>query len=221
MGLDKAKIYYEKDNETKEIEVHFNPSEYTISAGNEIGFTPITGTNENVAQFNAGNVRQLDMDLHFDTYKKYILESKENKDAKCEDVREKTDKITDLLNVEPTTHRPPLCHFVWGSLNFAGYLESADQNFTMFMSDGKPVRAKLKVVFKEVTVEESSNSKEKPLESPDRTKQRILKGSDQLWTLSNEEYDDPAMWRVIANENKILNPRKVKSGMVFKLPSIN
>ena len=56
--------------------------------------------------------------------------------------------------------------------------------------------------------------------SPNRTKERTLTEGDPLWLMAQQEYDDPAMWRTIAEANGILNPRKISGAMRLKVPSI-
>ena len=101
---------------------------------------------------------------------------------------------------------------------FDGYVESLKQTFTMFTSEGRPVRAKIDLTFK--SLQSLDKPLEAPLESPDRTKHRTLSMNMQLWELAADEYNDPAMWRVIAMENGIKNPRKLYSGMNVKLPAL-
>ena len=38
--------------------------------------------------------------------------------------------------------------------------------------------------------------------------------------VASREYDDPAQWKVIAEANDILNPRKLETAATLKVPSI-
>ena len=38
--------------------------------------------------------------------------------------------------------------------------------------------------------------------------------------IAGQEYDDPGRWKVIAEANGILNPRRLERAMVLKVPSI-
>jgi nucleoid-associated protein YgaU len=89
----------------------------------------------------------------------------------------------------------------------------------MFLSDGKPVRAKLEVTFKSLFDIKSAQRKS-PFESPDRTKYRTIHEGEQLWNFANREYGSPEMWRVIAKENGIMNPLDIYPGQVIKLPAL-
>ena len=58
-------------------------------------------------------------------------------------------RISDLMNIDPATHAPPVLLFTWASLSFTCVLAKASQKFTMFRPDGAPVRAKVSVTFNE------------------------------------------------------------------------
>ncbi len=84
--------------------------------------------------------------LHFDTYMKGLDAIAADPLSEREDVRKYTDPIVKLA-VYPDGKIPHVC-FLWGSLRFQGFITSVNQKFTMFMDDGKPVRAVLEVSMK-------------------------------------------------------------------------
>ena len=57
--------------------------------------------------------------------------------------------MTDLMNIDPTMHAPPVLLFTWGSLSFTCVLARASQRYIMFRPDGVPVRARVQVTFNE------------------------------------------------------------------------
>ncbi len=129
--------------------------------------------------------------------------------------------IIGLLKYKPEEHEPPMIGFIWGRhLNFAGKLVSSSADYTMFDRDGTPVRAKVSLSIVGEEVEYVQNRSEYPNESPDRTKHRMLRYGDSIFTLANEEYGDPAYWKIIAKANNILNPRMMEQVLRLKLPSI-
>jgi nucleoid-associated protein YgaU len=89
----------------------------------------------------------------------------------------------------------------------------------MFLSDGTPVRASLNVTLKEYK-ELEIQVKEISLQSADRTKTRQVKQGDSLWFIAAKEYGNPALWRHIAEANKIDNPRVLKPGMELIIPPL-
>lgn len=207
MALTKASIIVEKSSGEETIEVLFNPSEYKIVSGNEYAWQKIPGLSSPIAQFISGEASTLTMDLMFDTY-----------EAKT-DVREKTAKVVDLLDVDSDLHTPPTCRFVWGSLDFKGVAEKVTQRYTMFLDSGIPVRAILNVQFRQ-SLSITEQLQGIPRQSADRTKQRQLKQGEHLWMIANEEYEDPAHWRDIARANNIDNPRVLETGRQLIIPRL-
>ncbi|HPE51844.1 MAG TPA: LysM peptidoglycan-binding domain-containing protein [Methanothrix soehngenii] len=194
-------------NMTSEVPVLFYPSEYSMEKSNEFAKITIPGLESPLLQFSSGGLETLNMDLFFDTYEM------------GEDVRKYTNKIADLLKVDPDIHAPPVLRFVWGNLNFTCVLTRLAKKFTMFTSDGIPVRATLSATFSEYRTE--GRSKERPLQSPDKTKIRTVREGDFLWAIAAEVYGDPALWRPIADENEIKNPRILEPGVEITIPPLD
>jgi nucleoid-associated protein YgaU len=217
MAFKKAKIKIYKEKGTEEVAVLFNPAEYNLTESANYADKNIPGLAGPVTQFISGAATTLTMTLMFDTYETSPSEAGGN-------VADKMNAKSGAQAVEPTEidgslHRPPLCEFLWGPLCFKGVVVSVNQTYTMFMESGMPVRAKLDVTFKSV-LDLAESKKKSPFESPDRTKCRTIKQGSQLWNLAWEEYGDPEMWRVIAKENGLLNPRQLYPGQVLKLPAL-
>lgn len=200
----------------KKIKVLFNPAEYTLEKGNKYQNTPLPGTATPVHQFVHGNSDSLTMELFFDTYAK---SSKQSHVDQGEDVRKYTGQLAALMDVDPTLHAPPICQFHWGDVIIKGVIERLTQKFTMFRSDGKPVRATLNVTFKEYKTV-TDQLKEIGRESADRTKTRVIKEGDSLWVIAALEYGDPSLWHYIAKKNKIDNPRILEIGREILLPPL-
>ena len=163
-------------------------------------------------QFTNGEPRTLSIDLIFDTY--------DTEDIQKEDVRKYTKKLDTLTLVEGAKHRPPVCRLAWGTLSlfFQGVLERLELQFTLFMEDGTPVRATAKCSFKEWRTNYEDFYKQY-LESSDIVKTRTVKRGETLSSIAAEEYHDPTLWRLIADENGIDNPRGVAPGTKVLLPT--
>ena len=190
------------------IKVSFNPAEYSLQKGNQFSSTPLPGLSNPVVSFVNGDADVLTMDLFFDTYT----------DKGSSDVREETDKIAALLDIHPKLHAPPPVRFVWGGLRFKAIIERLSQRFTMFREDGVPVRATLNVTFKEYkTIEDQLNP---PNQSSDWSKRVTITELDRLCLIAAVEYEDPTVWRVIADANEIDNPRLLQPGVEIRLPPL-
>jgi hypothetical protein len=201
MALDKATITNLQTGE--QIPVMFNPEEYSLDLGNTFAEIGIPGLQTSPIQYVRGNLRTLTMELFFDTYEQKS------------DVRNKTRHITALLDKDVNTQAPPILLFSWGSLNFRCVLESAGQRFTMFLSDGTPVRATLSVNFKEF--EQVEVEIERGLFIGPPTVRNIIEG-DNLSKIAGEVLGEPGAWREIAELNNIDNPLKLAPGQSLIIP---
>lgn len=130
------------------------------------------------------------------------------------------DALMSLVKYAHEGHTPPTVRFLWGKLDFQGRVVSSTVQYTMFAPDGTPVRAAVDLMICGEEKNLTQHTAQYPFHSPDRTKERMLSEGDQLWMMAQREYDDPAKWKVIAQANNILNPRKVESAVSLKVPSI-
>jgi nucleoid-associated protein YgaU len=203
-SLEKATIKrYIPPGET--IEVLFNPNEYSINKTNAYAEEKTQGMAAPLLQFNYGDARTLSMKLFFDTY------------DRRSDVREYTGKIMKLLEIDRDFHAPPVCFFNWGQFSFVGVLWKADQHFTLFLSDGIPVRATMDVTFKEYFEAEKQAGR---LQSATYTKSYVVRSGDTLSGIADQKYNDPAHWRIIAEENHIDDPLAIQPGQLLIIPSL-
>jgi hypothetical protein len=192
-----------------EIEVLFNPTEYSVEYSATFSETAPPGLSNPILQFVNGNSDVLTMDLFFDTYT----------NSESADVSIKTKQFTSLVDIDAEIHAPPQVEFRWGTFHFTAVVEQVSQRFTMFTPDGTPVRATLSVTFKQYrTIAQQLD--EPRLESVDRTKRRVLESHDSIWLMAHREYGEVKFWRLIAWANRIENPRRIEPGTVLVLPSI-
>jgi nucleoid-associated protein YgaU len=209
MGLEKAEITNTFTDER--FKVLFNPGEYTINKDNNFAQVAVPGLRSPLLQFVHGNMRTLEMELFFDTYDTPKLPKR--------DVREETNKIVRLLDIDPERHAPPVLLFVWGDLRFTCVLARASQRFTMFAEDGRPVRARLTVTFNEFT-NADREAKEIKRSTADFTKLHIVAQGETLSSIAEQLYRNPALWRPIAIVNEVDNPRKLPVGLRLRVPPL-
>lgn len=213
----KAKLLVENENgPDTEIQVGFNPTEYSLSSGIQFSEKTIPGLDGPIGQYIAGNSQTLNISFVFDTYSPPTLD---NPTEGGTDVTKETKKIAALTSILGNLHRPPRVTFSWGSIQFKGIVTDVKENYTMFLSDGKPVRAKLDVTFKSL-YDISLDKRKSPFESPDRTKVRVVHQGEALWSIAAQEYKDPEQWRIIAQANGIRNPLDISPGETLRLPPL-
>jgi LysM repeat protein len=201
------------------LDVQFNPTEYTLTKGAQIAEIGIYGIDSPILQFVRGQNEKLNLDLFFDTT---TTTTQVNWDASGPDVRKLTGPFYQLVKIQTRTHAPPRILFVWGSLKFKAIVESVTQKFTLFNTNGIPLRATLTVSFREYKSLEEQVA-ELNLQSSDHSKRRVVRQGDTLNRLAAEEYGDPGEWRRIAdhNDNVIPNPRRLVPGTELIIPPLD
>jgi nucleoid-associated protein YgaU len=211
------------------MEVQFNPTDLTFNKTAQFAEIAIPGLDAPVQQFVRGGTETLSLELFFDTTDNGMAKE-------ATSVTALTDKFYQLVKQDRNTHAPPKCLFVWGPPSteqaqeyinslwtwvswapfwFTCIVESIDRKFLLFSPEGIPLRARLTVKLREYqTVEEMVSL----LSSADQTKARVLKQKERLDQLSATEYETPAEWRRIAEENEIDNPLRMAPGTILRLP---
>jgi Contractile injection system tube protein len=205
--LEKAVITKLRPPDPNKIFVMFNPEEYTLSKDINYARIGVPGLNSPVLQFVHGNLQTLDMELFLDTYEAKV------------DVRQFTKRITDLLSVDPQLHAPPVLLFTWSSLTFTCVLAKVSQQFVMFLPNGTPVRARLKVTFNEFQDPELQAMAQKN-QTADYTKVHVVLQRETLSAIAANAYENPALWRPIAVVNGIDDPRRLETGRRLVIPKL-
>jgi hypothetical protein len=216
MALEKAVITNTVSGER--LAVMFNPEEYTLNRENNFAQIAVPGLSAPIIQFVHGNQQTLEMELFLDTYEAH-KEGNRAINAAGDDVRQLTKKVTDLMNIDPSTHAPPVLMFTWSSLSFTCVLSRATQRFIMFRNDGTPVRARLTVTFSQFSNAELE-AKEVKRETADYTKVHVVHQGESLAAIAAAVYGDPRMWRPIALRNAIDDPRTLTSGTQLIVPQL-
>ncbi len=211
--MEKAKMIPEID---EAFSVQFNPAEYQIANTVQYAEKTVTGLDGAIQQFIAGSNPVLTLTLYFDTY---VPAGADGRQESGTDVTKETKKVVKLMEIVGKLHRPQHVTFSWGSIQWKGILTNVTEQYTMFLSDGKPVRAKLDVTIKALyDVEQAKRSQ--PFESPDRSKYKIVHQGEYLWQYAYEEYKDPDAWKLIALENGLKHPLEITSGQVLRIPAL-
>lgn len=215
MALDKLKILIETGPNTfgKEVKVLFNPNKVTMIKTAKWSLVPTAERDAPASQFTYGEPATLNLELFFDTYEAGT------------DVQHHTREVFHLTTIEKhgELHRPPLCRLTWGLYTFEDFqwvMTSYTQNLTLFLQNGTPVRATVVCAFRQWR---SDDVEQKILntQSPDVAKTRIVRRGETLSSIAAEEYNDPALWRPIAEANGIDNPRKIAPGLLLAIPVLD
>lgn len=227
MELEKLKIIVEKKfptfDESEPIVALFNPQQISITK------TGWQGQGNSLQP--ADESASLTVELFFDTS---LLKAGKSSieigsivgldsfgSSRLQDVRKYTRKIYQLTEKKSglgATPRPPICKLKWGrnTVLFQGVLQQLTKTFTRFLADGTPVRAKLNCTFEEWISPEIKQKAQNPIDDPIR----IVRRGETLTSIAAEEYNDPALWRVIAAANRLDNPRQITPGQRLTVPPL-
>jgi nucleoid-associated protein YgaU len=196
--------------------VQYNPTELSFDKKSQIAEIAIPGLDSPIQQFVRGQTERLTVELFFDVTDGGLGES-------SKDVRTLTDPLYQLVKIQPTTHASPRIRFTWGhGLSMKAIVDGVTRKFTLFSPLGIPLRATVTLSLREYKTLEEQLADLK-LASPDHTKTRAVKRGDTLAQISGEEYDDPTLWRLIANANPAIaaNPLRLVPGTVLTIPALD
>jgi nucleoid-associated protein YgaU len=212
------------------IPVQFNPTEFTLHKAAQLAEITIPGLDTPLLQFVRGQSETLTVDLFFDT-------TEDGTGTGATSVTTLTDQIYQLMKIEPETHAPPVCAFLWNEkfpggdvssavgnqrrTDFQCVVEDIKQRFTLFSPEGVPLRAVLSVTLREYkTLDEQLHQLN--LSSPDRTQSHVVQQGDTLSGIAGRRYRLPGEWRAIAADpaNRIEDPRRLSPGAFLRVPPI-
>jgi hypothetical protein len=217
------------DDSTR-FEVPFNPTEYTLNKGVQFAEHPIPGLDSPVLQFVRGQQETLSLTLFFDSTDGGMGEG-------ATPVTESTDRFYRLVKMSGSTHAPPVCRFSWGGGAFPGgfldagraaqrrangftcVVESVRQQFTLFSSEGVPLRATLTLTLREYRTL-ADQLRELNLQSADQTHAHTVREGETLTEVADRHYGDPSEWRRIAEANAIADPLALVPGSILSIPPV-
>lgn len=226
-----AKMTFQKLDLSKQpvgdaIAVQFNPTQYGLTKGAQFAEVAIPGLDSPVLQFVRGDTERMTLELFFDT-------TEDGTGATATPVTTKVDPFYRLVKIDGEMHAPPIVRVTWGD-HFPGIttdggerpipafdciVDSVNRQFTLFNSDGIPLRATVTLSLREYkTLEEQLQ--ELNLQSADHTRVHVVRQGETLPGIAYVAYQDPDRWRLIASHNRILNPRRLQPGTVLELPPL-
>lgn len=192
--------------------VKINPSTYTHNHQVRYNNKTAQGKPGATLDFQGIPPETISFDIYFDA-----TGAIENNDVPVKTQLDQFKKVCFTYN--GSIHEPNYLIISWGTLVFKCKLTSLDINYTLFMEDGTPLRAKASVKFEEAIdanlIDTEANSK-----SPDLTHLIVVKEGDKLPLLCHDVYGDCGYYLEVARYNGLVNYRNLVPGTKLYLPPI-
>jgi len=195
-----------------ELAFQFNPKEVTIAKGAKWERKPAKGAKTaGPPEFSGTDPCKLTVEMFFDattTHDGAVVEAVE--------------KLFSCLVATDKSHSkkkdaPPLVVLSWGKVtSFNAFVTSVSAKYTLFGSDGVPIRAVCSVAMEEMPGE---LFRQNPTSgSYDVRKVHRTIAGDSLAGIAYAEYGDPTQWRPLAAYNGIDDPLRLRPGVTLLLP---
>lgn len=193
------------------VEVQFNPTEYGIDRGASYAELQVPGLRTPLLQFVRGEASTLTLEL--------FLDATVRPSTNPQTVEQRLEAIRQFVTIDEDLHAPPVCRFQWLNIVFDGVVTSIKEKYSLFAEDGRILRARVTVTFKSYEAVEVQLRAMK-LQSPDRTRVRVVREGETLAAIAAEAYGNSRLWRAIAEANDIDRPRFVAPGTALRIRSL-
>jgi nucleoid-associated protein YgaU len=193
----------------------FNPKDFSVTKSNSWETKAAPGKTAAKPTFGGGQPRELTLQLLFDAT---LLTPQVS-------VKDATAKLFDAMNASKNEggaknkSRPPALTFAWGGFSFAGVAKSLTVQYQLFRPDGEPIRADVKLALMQWDVE-GPKGQNPTTRSSSALGSHVVRDGDSLPSIAYRVYGDPTRWRAIAEENRIDNPFRLRSGRALRLPDL-
>jgi hypothetical protein len=224
-GLTKAQL--ENLDKHEIFKCQFNPNELAISKKNTWNASKPTGGSLPAAHFGGAGARTLTLTLTFDTYDE--SGEAQSRGLRQTDVSKITAGVMGLMDASETEvvkkkrqPRPPHVLFRFGAwASFPCVITDCSQTFTLFLPNGTPVRATLKLTLQEVpevTAKEKKKGQNPTSQASGARRLHVVQPGDTIDWIAADEMGDPEAWRQIAEFNNLDDPRRLRRGQVLAIP---
>lgn len=194
----------------------YNPTEYTVTKSARWNRPPTRAAESSTPpEFTGSDPTKIGMEIFFDAF-----------EVPAGDVSGDIDTLLTWTRPTPVSiarglAQPPLLRFVWGTnpvlQGFQGYLKSVQAKYTMFRSDGTPVRATATISLEEVAPEVPGQNPTSGAREGRRA--HVVAQGESLQSIAYSEYGRAALWRGLAAFNELDDPMRVAPGTELLLPT--
>jgi hypothetical protein len=193
--------------------VTVNPGKYTHSYVVKYDETGKIGAASTEVKFDQAAPQKLKFELLFDATG-VIATGPTDLDAEITAFR----KV--VYDYQGEIHSPYYLKVYWGKLWFRSRLTELTINYTLFQSDGTPLRAKADVTFVGC-VSPKTAAEEAATTSPDMTHRVLVRAGDTLPVMTYRVYGDSRHYLEVARTNQLADFRRLKPGTLLAFPPLS
>jgi hypothetical protein len=202
-----------KQKQAKTFTAMFNPNKYNLKYEIEYDKKGASGSSPNAPKFS--NMKQQELSLEF------FLDCTGVENEEGVFVDQKVDDFLKLAyKYDGSKHKNNYLRVVWSYLVFDCVLKDADIAFTLFRSDGRPLRAKINAKFLGFVNDQKRILTDKA-QSPDLTHYRVVKDKEKLPLMAQGIYGSNEYYLDVAKANGLVNFRKLKTGEQLYFPPLS
>jgi nucleoid-associated protein YgaU len=197
-----------------EIELQFNPKDLQIDKGASWKVKDAKPAKRGAKpEFTGSEPRSMSVEVFLDSTERPSY-----------DITKDVQVLMDLCTPTPKSIQqnkpsPPFVTFGWGEkMQFEAYVDKVSVKFSLFSPEGKPLRATATVSLKEIPKEQAKQNPTSGALAAYRTHSVVA--GDSLASIAFAEYQDPGLWRAIAEANRIDDPMRLVPGTSLLLPDV-
>jgi hypothetical protein len=190
----------------------FNPNKYNLKYEIEYDKKGSAGSSPNAPKFS--NMKQQELSLEF------FLDCTGVENEEGVFVDQKVDDFLKLAyKYDGSKHKNNYLRVVWSYLVFDCVLKDADIAFTLFRSDGRPLRAKITAKFLGFVNDQKRVLSDKA-QSSDITHYHVVKDKEKLPLMAQGIYESNEYYLDVAKANGLVNFRKLRTGEQLYFPPL-
>lgn len=115
------------------------------------------------------------------------------------------------------TPSPPFVLFTWGKVSLLAFVKQVSVKYTLFKSNGSPVRATASLTLQEVPKDTAKQNPTSGGLTPLRS--HTVVAGDSLASIAYAEYGDARLWRALAETNGLDDPMRLPTGIRLLVPT--
>lgn len=197
------------------VNFQFNPKEYTIQKGASWESKPAKGSKTaTMPEYKGPEPQSMTIEV--------FLDATGSTDAPSAGLDKDVKTLFSCCIPLPETLKskkpsPPWVLFGWGNtVLFRAYVKQVSVKYTLFKPNGTPIRAAASVTLQEIPSDPAGQNPTSGTLTVHRT-HTVLAG-DTLASIAYAEYGSAALWRAVAEANRLDDPMRLRTGSTLLIP---